>query len=375
MRRNARFPIVASTAVLAALLCAGLSAAPAAAAVSAAVGKALNAAASAAKSGNMAAATSAINSARAAASSPEEKTKTAQMAGYVFTRAGRYGEAAAALESIGAPPSQLAPLYYQAGNYDRAIAEARKGGGEGMQILIAQASVKKGRYGEAVAAYNNLIKANGAKPIYLENLAAAQYKAGDKKGYLATTEKLIRVDSSPARWKTLLTELGQSQMRPEAKLALFHLMSATGTIDRPVDYQEFAKLALVANQAGVARDALAKAGAAGSDAMSQRLAQAAGTMTTKAAVDAPKLVAVPATAMRGGNAYLGLGQYPQAIAAFDKVIAARGSDTDQALVYKGIAAIKAGNAGLAKSSFTAVSEKGGMKDVAQLWALYATTHG
>ncbi len=366
----------ALTRILAPVMAAVLfTALPANAAVSSAVGKALNQAASAARSGNNGAAINAIKSAEAAASTAEEKTKTAQMAGYVYTRAGRYSDAANALASTGASPRQIAPLYYQAGQYDRAISEARKAGGEDMQILIAQAQTRMGRPGEAVKAYQALIKANGAKPLYLENLAGAQYKTGDKKGYLATTTQLIKVDSSPARWNTLLTAFRQNQMRPEAKLALYHLMGATGTLSKAEDYQEFAKLALVANQAGIAASALAKSGGGNSDAMSQKLGQAAAGMNAKAASEAPKLAAAPATAVRGGNAYLGLGQYPQAIAAFDKAIAANGNDSDQAKVYKGIAALRAGNVPLGKASFAAVSDKNGMKDIANLWGLYASSRG
>ncbi len=370
-----RTAATAFTRIIALALFAALPAIPASAAVSAAVGKALNQAASAAKSGNTSAAINAIKTAQGAASSAEEKTKTAQMAAYVYTRAGRYGDAAAALQSTGASPRQIAPLFYQAGQYDRAIAEARKAGGEDMQILIAQAQTRLGRPGEAVKAYQALIRANGPKAVYLENLAGAQYKAGDKRGYLATTTQLIKVDSSPARWNTLLTAFRQNQMRPEAKLALYHLMSATGTLSRSDDYQEFAKLALVSNQAGVAESALGKAGGGGGDAMAQKLAQAAASMNAKAAAEAPKLSANPATAVRGGNAYLGLGQYPQAIAAFDKAIAANGSDADQAKVFKGIAALHAGNVGLGRASFAAVSEKNGMKDIADLWSLYASSRG
>ena len=171
----------ALTRILAPVMAAVLfTALPANAAVSSAVGKALNQAASAAKSGNNGAAINAIKSAEAAASTAEEKTKTAQMAAYVYTRAGRYSDAANALASTGASPRQIAPLYYQAGQYDRAISEARKSGGEDMQILVAQAQTRMGRPAEAVKAYQALIKANGAKPLYLENLAGAQYKSGNK---------------------------------------------------------------------------------------------------------------------------------------------------------------------------------------------------
>jgi tetratricopeptide (TPR) repeat protein len=361
-------------ALMALPLAIALPALPASAAVSSAVGKALNAAQSAAKAGKSAAAIEAVRQAQAAARSDEEKQKSAQMAAYVYTAAGRYGDAAAALQTVGAGPAQLAPLYYRAGQYDKAIAEARKGGGEQMQILIAQALLRKGDNKGAVTAYQNLIKANGPKAIYLENLAGAQYKSGDKTGYLATTERLVRSDSSPARWGALISNFRQNPMRPEAKLAMYHLMSATGNMTRPEDFAEFAKLALVAGQAGVATKALEKANLP-DDAMSKHLGEAAVKMAAKAAVDAPKMAAAPTTAFRGGGAYMGLGQYDKAMAAYDKAIAAGGLAADQARVFKGIAALKAGKTAVGKQVLDEVSEKGGMQEIAHLWWLYASTKG
>jgi len=354
-------------------LAAALAAAPAAAAVGPAVGKPLTAAQRAAASGNTAAAIASINAARGAAKTTEERTKVGQMAAYVYTRAGQYGRAAAELEAMGAPPQQLAGLYYNAGDYTKAVSYAKRAGGENMQILIAQAAVKQGRYTEAVAAYNNLIKSNGAKPVYLENLAGAQYKAKDKKGYIATTTRLIRVDPSPARWKTLLINLRQEPMTPDAKLALYHLMSQTGTIERDEDYMEFAKLALVAGQSGVAKDVLGKAANKGTDAMSVRMAQAAEQRAAASAAQAPKLSASPATALQGGNAYFGLGQYGPAIAAYDKAAAGGGSSADTARLFKGIAQVKAGQIAPAKASFAAVGEASSVRDIANMWGLYAST--
>ena len=351
-------------------------AAPALAALPPAVGKPLQAAANAVKSGNTSAAIAAIGQAKAAARTADERNKVAQMAGYVYNRAGQYSKAAAELESVGAPPAQLAALYYQAGNYGKAVELARRAGGENMQILIAQAAVKQGRYQEAVTAYNKLIASNGAKPIFLENLAGAQFKAGDKKAYLATTEKLVRVDGSPARWKTLLVEAQKNQMSPQAKLALYHLMATTNNISRPDDYQEFAKLAIVNNQPGIAQDVLSKAGGGvTSDPMTAKLSQAAAQRSAAAGAQAPKLAANPATAAQAGGAYLGLGQYPAAVAAYAKAVAAGGPDADTARVFQGIAQVKGGQSSAAKSTFGAVTDKSGMKDIAQLWQLYASTHG
>lgn len=358
-----------------ALVAVAILAAPAVAAVGPAVGKPLNQAQRAAASGNTAAAIASINTARAAARTPEERNKVGQMAAYVYTRAGQYGRAAAELQQIGAPAQQLAGLYYNAGDYGKAVTYARKAGGENMQILIAQVAVKQGRYGEAVTAYNNLIKSNGARPAYLENLAGAQYKAGDKKGYIQTTTRLIKTDPSPARWKTLLTNMRQSPMTPDAKLALYQLMSQTGSIDRNEDYLEFAKLALVAGQAGTAKEVLAKAGTTGTDAMSIRLAQAANQRAAVALAQAPKLSASPATALQGGNAYFGAGQYGPAIAAYNRAATAGGSSADTARLYKGIAQMRAGQSGPARASFAAVGESSSVRDIANMWSLYASTKG
>lgn len=350
---------------------------PVAAAVSKAVGAALNQAASAAKSGNAGGVGNAINAAKAAARTPEEKSKVAQMAAYAYSRTGQYGKAADELQASGqGTPKALASLYYNAGNYAKAVALAKQAGGPEMDVLIAQAAIKQGHYAEAVASYNKLIAANGPKPQYLENLAGAQYKAGDKKGYLATTEKLVRSDPSPARWKTLLVEQQKNEMRPEAKLALFHLMDATGNLTRPEDISEFAKLAIVNNQPGVAQAVLTKAGGSlGSDPMTAKLAQAAAQRAQVAGASAAKLAAAPDTAAQAGGAYFGLGQYPAAAAAYGKAAAAGGPNADEAKVFEGIAQVKAGSAAAAKTSFAGVSDKGGMKDIADLWRLYASTKG
>ncbi|MBU6165949.1 MAG: hypothetical protein KGQ52_07425 [Alphaproteobacteria bacterium] len=365
MSINARLLIAASLIA---------AAVPAYAAVSSGVGKALNAAAAAARSRNAAGVAAAIAQARAAASTAEEKQKTAEMAGFAFTAVGQYAQAAAALEQVGAPCGQLGPLYYRAGQLDKAVAIARGCPGEASQILVAQSMSRQGNHRAAVAAYNKLIASNGAKGVYLENLAGAQFKAGDKAGYLATTTRLIKSDPSPSRWKVLLTEIQGQNMRSEAKLALYHLMQTTGTLNRAQDYTDFAKLALIAGQAAVAKAALDKAGA-GSDTMSQKLAAAAAAGVAKEAAEAVKLSAAPNTAFKGGNAYLGLNEYAKAVAAYDKAIAANGPDVDFARIFKGIAAVKGGQKAAALAAFKAVDEKSGMKDIANLWSLYASVRG
>ena len=369
--------LVSRLAIVAALgLAAPLGSAAYAQAISAGVGKPLQAASNAARSGNIGAATASISQARNAARTPTERRKVAEMAAYVYTRGGQFGRAATELESVGASPRQLAPLYYRAGQYGKAIAAANRAGGTDMMVIVGQSHLKNGRYTEAAQVYEKLSRGN---PKYLENLAAAQFKLGDKKAYLATTEKLIRFDPSPARWKTLLIDLKQAKMSREAKLALFQLMDETNNISRPEDFAEFAKLAIVSNQPGVAKRVLDEAKAANalpaSDAQGTALLNAATQRAALAQANIGKLPANPVGFMTAGNTYLGLGDYAKAAAAYSKVVVANTPQSDQARVLLGISQVRSGQAGAARKTLSGVGADSAFKDVASLWSLYASSRG
>ncbi|QMW22363.1 tetratricopeptide repeat protein [Sandaracinobacteroides saxicola] len=352
----------------AALIAALLLATPtvvAAEALPAAVGKPLEAARKAATAGNIGAATASINQARSAANSPNERRKVAEMAAFVYTRGGQFGKAAAELESIGAPASQLAPLYYQARDYSKAIEAGRR---SGQMTIVGQSLLQLGRAKEAVGVYQQLVRSNPNNIGFLTNLAGAQAKSGDKAGYIATTTRIVRLDPSPASWRRLLVDMKGSNLPREGKLGLYHLMLATDTLTNADDIQEFAKTAIVAGQAGVAADVAKKLPA--TDPMGPRLAQAAAQRAAPALAAAPAQARNPATAMQAGGAFLGAGQYPAAIAAFNT--AKTGPDPAAAQLFVGIAQVRAGQAAAARTTFNGVPA-GQLKDLANLWALYAST--
>lgn len=340
-------------------------------AMSAAVGKPLQQASNAARSGNTAAAQTYVNQARSAAKTPAERTKVAQMAAYVYTRGGQYGAAATELERIGAPASQLAPLYYQARQYDKAIAAARK---SGQQTIVAQSYLMQGKAGDAAEIYEQMLARSPNNPALLQNLAGAQFKMGDKKAYVATIQKLIRVDPTPNRWRTLLVDVKSGSLSRDAKLGVYHLMRETGALTSPQDVQEFAKIAIVSGQPGVAADVVRTASAGGvlpaGDAMTGKLAEAAGKRQAAALAQAPAQGRAPASALAAGHAYLGAGQYPQAIAAY--TTAQKGPAAAEATLFKGIAQVRAGQTAAARTTFGAVPA-GSMSEVASLWQLYTTT--
>lgn len=354
-----------SVAVALGLGSAALTTAPAMAqALSPAVGKPLTAAQRAAAGGNTGAAISNINSARAAAKTAAERTAVAKMAGYVYTRAGQYGRAAQELETVGAPASQLAPLYYQANNCSKATQLAQRAG---LRTIVAQCQLKTGNFKGAVATYQALVKSNPSNRSYLENLAGAQYKSGDKTAYLATTEKLVRLDPSPERWRTLLVNLKGEKMPREAKLALFELMKQTNNLTRADEYQEYAKLAIVGNMPGVAKQALDAAQKANAiqanDPMASGLIRAANERTLQAQAGVAK-----APPLLAGNTYFGAGNYPAAVAAYS-----RAGDAPATKLQLGIAQLRAGNAGAARTTFRSIAQGTPVADVASLWALYAST--
>jgi Flp pilus assembly protein TadD len=342
-------------------------------ALSPAVGKPLQQASNAAKAGNTAAAQNYVNQARAAASTAQERTKVGQMAAYVYTRAGNYGGAAAELERIGAPASQLAPLYYQARQYDKAIAAANK---SGQTTIVAQSYLMQGKPAEAAKIYQRMVNANPNNPAALQNLANAQFKMGDKKAYIGTIQKLIRLDPTPARWRALLVDMKASPMSRDAKLGLYHLMRETGNLTTAADVQEFAKIAIVGGQPGIAADVVQKASESGvltaGDAMNAKLVEASAKRQAAALAGAPAAAKSPNSALAAGNAFLGAGQYPQAIAAF--TTAQKGPNAAEATMFKGIAQVRAGQAAAARQTFKSVPA-GSYAEIAGLWELYASTRG
>ena len=379
MKLMSRSALAVSLAVAAAVPLAGvsspafLSGAASAQALSPAVGKPLQQASAATRAGNTSAALTYVNQARQAAKTQNERTKVAQMAAYVHTRAGQYAQAATELERIGAPASQLAPLYYQARQYDKAIATARK---SGQNTIIAQSYLMQGKAGEAAKMYEQMLAKSPNNPTLLQNLAGAQFKTGDRQAYLETIQKLIRVDPTPNRWRALLLDMKNAPMSRDAKLGLYHLMRETGNLTTEADVQEFAKIAIVGGQPGVAADVVKAASASGvmpaDNAMTARLIEASGKRQAAAMAQAATQAKTPATAMAAGHAYLGAGQFPQAIAAY--TTAQKGPNAAEASLFKGIAQQRAGQTAAARTSFKAVPQ-GAFSDVAGLWDLYASTKG
>lgn len=323
------------------------------------------------------AAIAAVNQARAAAKTPVERTKVAQMAAYVYSNSGQYGPAAEQMQAFGAPPGQIARAYYNAHQYDRAISFAKRAGGAEMQVLIAQSYIKTGDKRSAAGIYQQLIRSGGPKMEYLDNLASLQFTY-DKAGYLQTVRQMIKIDPSPARYKALLFNLKNQQMSDQARLALYQLMRQTGNLTEAADVQDMAKLSIIGGLPGVALGAVQEAQKANviaaSDPMTGKLIKVSSQQSTAALAQAPRQPQTPAGRFTAGNAYFGASQYPAAAQAYAAVINAHAANADQARVQQGIALVRSGNASGGRAAFDAVTRGSPFFDVAQLWSLYASMH-
>ncbi len=318
-----------------------------------------------------------VNAARSAAKTPAERTKVAQMAAFVYANSGQYAAAAQQLETIGAGPRMLAPYYYRAGQYDKAIELAKRAGGPDMQVVVAQSYLKKGDKRGAAGVYQQLIRSSGPRMEWLDNLASLQFSF-DKAAYLSTVRQMIKIDPSPARYKALLFNLKQQNMSDQARLIMYQLMRQTGNLTEPADVQEMSKLAIIGGQPGVALLALQDAQKANvvspSDPMTAKLVQASSQRSAAAVAAVPHLPATPAGRMEAGNALFGSNQYPAAAQAYAQVAASNAPIADQARVLKGIAQVRAGDSNGGRATFDSVAKGSAFYDVAQLWSLYASTH-
>lgn len=320
----------------------------------------------------------ALDRARNAAETPEEKRKVSEMAAYVYNRLGDYPRAIQELKAIGAPPAQLAPLYYRAGQFDQAIALTQNSTDPKLLVIAAQSALRLGRFAAAEALYHKLVALRPGDIDYLSNLALVQFKQGKKGAYLKTTETLIRRDASPGRWKVLLTDLSHERMSRTAKFALLGLMQATGNLSRPNDVTEYAKLAIVSGQSGVAAQVLAKAQSQKiinpKDAMVARLIAAANQRAAveKARVAKSGFPTTPQGQYQWAGALMGLGQNAAAAAKYDAAISG-GYEVENATLFKGISLALAGRAKSAGQALAVVEKDAGFSAVARLWHLYATT--
>jgi tetratricopeptide (TPR) repeat protein len=328
--------------------------------------------------------------------------------GYILLQQKNYAEVAKVYEQgLGTVPAgkvnerlkTLIQLNSQTKNYSKVIEfgdRLLKAGGmdTDTRVTVASAQYQLKNYKPAIATMQDAIKSaeQAGKPVpesWLLLVRESQQQMHDTAGAAKTLEKLVRLYPKPEYWDYLLSTRLAQQNKDRVEINLFRLQSYVGVLKSPKDYLEMAEILLASGFPGEATRLLQ----AGSDAKvfeanpadkskAARYLNNAKTGADKVQQSVPKLEQEAVKSPTGerdvtlGIAYAGLGQYDKAAEALARGLKKGGiEDPQQAQIMLGIAELDAGNKTEAIKTFGQVKDPDqNMVDVAQLWALAASSH-
>ena len=330
-----------------------------------------------------------------------------QMLWFAYIKTNNYPEAArymeAQLDSGLTPASEqpklvkdLATIYYQEKNYDKAIAYGNRAitGGfadEQIKTIVGQSYYLKGDWKNTLKFEEDIVNAQikaGQTPTN-ESLAliySACVKLQDEACQTAAVEKMVRYYPKPETWAQLLYTIRKDTSGNETDLfQTYRLMLDTDVLKDPSDYTEMAELALDAGSPGDAESVLEKAQAKNvftdqrSKDRSQRLLDTAKKRAAADQATLPKVEKEADAATTGdkniavGSAYLGYGQYDKAVDQLSKGLSKGGVKNEaNARLTLGIAQLKAGHKDDAVKTFKAVKGDPALERLASLWGIHAT---
>ncbi|TAL01339.1 MAG: tetratricopeptide repeat protein [Rhodospirillaceae bacterium] len=286
-------------------------------------------------------------------------------------------------------------LYLQIGNYPKAIEFANHyltdvGPDADMEAHLGQASyLNKDLKNASDELRKAIAMADSAKtPVkqdwftFLEHSEAEQMNVN---GVIATEEMIVQRFPDKASWSSLLTNISNNiKGSDKVTLDIFRLQLAVGVMKSPADYIEAANLALKEELPGDARTALQKgydAGTLGAGSLKSEAAQlkakaaAAADADLKSIDSGAKIAAGQKTGdadIKFGEAYWSYGQYDRAIAAIQRGIGKGVKDPDDAQLRLGLAYLGAGQKPQALTAFNGITSNTPTAQIAHLWALYTT---
>jgi tetratricopeptide (TPR) repeat protein len=253
---------------------------------------------------------------------------------------------------------QVSQAYYLQNNFARA--------GEYAQRLIASAQ-KQG------------------KPLeeeWLQLLMSTQHKQNQKAEVVATLERLLELYPNQQYWSDMFTYLLQgSSFSDRQNIIYLRLIQNVGML-QPDEYIEMAELSLAVVNPGDAKAILEEGftkGALGKGEAKDRDHKLLNMAKTQAAEDLKLLPSIEKEAaakptgealVKVGEAYLGHGQYENAIAAFNKGLAKGGLKIqDEVNINIGIAYSKLNKPEEAIKSFKAVPASSKLALMSRLWTI------
>lgn len=300
---------------------------------------------------------------------------------------------------IATKTKEVAALYYQAKNYDKAVDygnRAIKGGfaDEQTRTIVSQSYYLKGDYKNVLkfeeAQVDNQIKA-GQTPTNesLMLIYSACQKLQDEACTTRAMEKLVTYYPKPESWAQLLYAVRKETSSNENDLMqTYRLMFDTDVLKDPSDYMEMAELALDSGSPGEAQKVLERAFQKNvftdqrTKDRAQRLLDNAKKRATSDQAGLAKLEQDANSAATGdknvavGRAYLGYGQYDKADDQLTKGLS-KGSLKNEAdaRLTLGIAQLKSGHKDDAVKTFKSVKGDPALEKLASLWTLHSKQAG
>jgi len=372
------------------------------------VAKALKAAQDATKKGQWNVAMDKIKEAQAqSGKTPYDEYQIDNFLAYVLFSQKKMSEAAIVYERLlnsGQMPAaevdtrtkSLAQMYFQLKQYDKAAKYAKQlydknPNQQDVALVLGQSYYLTNDCKNAVTTMNALVTRTekaGGKPDedWLRLVQDCQNKLGDKAGAEETVKRLVRHYNKPDDWNTLLTA-SRGHHSDRVNLGYFRLMRDAGVLKRDRDYFEFAQLAMDEKVGNAPTEAVQiiqegmDKGILKSDDKAQqgrydRLMQAAKERAAASKQALPQLAKQTEAAANGqadvalGQAYLGAGDYDNAIAALQRGIKRGGvTDMDEAQTSLGYAFLRKGQKDQARTAFRAVKKDSEWGPLAELWML------
>lgn len=342
---------------------------------------------------------------------PFEQHKINEFFQYVYIQQKKYGEAAAVTEKliddglmspseVDTSVKQVFQMYSAVKNNAKAMEYLQRWlkshpGDPDMTAYLGQLQAQSGQQKQALETLGGLVssteKAGGVpKEDWLKIMYGLSFKAsGNNTSYdkqtLGIIEKLVRYYPNENYWGAMLSGLKNQATSDASKFQLYRLMLSVGILKDANDYIEMAQLANNFGYPGEANNVLdagfAK-GVLGTGPGKDREERLRATIKKAAEADKGSLPALEKKASAAatgqddaslGEAYLGYGQYPQAIEALERGIKKGGlKKEDQAEIALGIAYLRSNQADKARASFKQVTGDSDLGRIASLWGLHAS---
>jgi tetratricopeptide (TPR) repeat protein len=335
---------------------------------------------------------------------PSEEAIVNEMLAYIMMNLKDYAGAAATYEKMLAanqfkpeevPKRQLSlsQLYLSAKNYPKSIQYGEaylKTNSADLEVLrqVGETYYLNNDFAKAETTAQTLVQTAQKKNVtlkeeWLKLLLSAQYKQDKKSAIVQTLERLLTSYPSDQYWSNMFTYASDSSFSDRQIMIYLRLLHERGLMDTN-EYIEMAELSLAVNSPGDAKAYLEEGFSKGKLGVGEQKAretkllnlakqQAAEDIATLGSLEKEALAKPTGEALiKIGEAYLGHGQYRNAITAFEQGLKKGGiRNQDDIYINAGFAHLKLGEKDKAIKSFQSVPENSKLALMARLWTIHA----